>query len=44
MESTQEGYEKAKAHIDELRNTKAANDQERARRAASVHGTPVRAA
>lgn len=37
--STTEGYEKAKAHIDELRETKAKNDKDRARRASSMHGT-----
>jgi len=37
--STQEGYEKAKAHIDELREKKAGNDKDRARRASSMHGT-----
>jgi hypothetical protein len=40
--TTTEGYEKAKAHIDSLRETKAKNDKDRARRASSMHGgTPV---
>ncbi|SOV02870.1 DNA binding protein Ncp1 [Ustilago sp. UG-2017a] len=37
-ESTREGYEKAKKHIDELRNQKTVNDQARSRQAAQLHG------
>lgn len=37
-ESTREGYEKAKKHIDELRNQKTVNDQARSRQGAALHG------